>query len=84
MYVDKCKYIDVKTIINLQVHLLFLAAGVLEDKAGEKGLARGGGGVTEPMDGWGCAILALEVAPKNLFYKILCLLAISARKTMPH
>ena len=26
------------------------------------------------MDGWGCAILALEVVPKNLFYKILCLL----------
>ena len=38
LYGDKCKYIDVRNIINLQVHLLFLAAGVLEDKAREKGL----------------------------------------------
>ena len=35
---DKCKYIDVRYIINLQVHSLFLAAGLLEDKALEKGL----------------------------------------------
>ena len=44
-----------------------------------------GRGVSESMDGQGCAILALEVVPKkfnvlinilpkNLFYKILCLL----------
>ena len=38
-----------------------------------------GGGVSESTDGWGCAILALEVIPKkvlpkNLFYKILHLL----------
>ena len=32
----------------------------------------GGGGVSESMDGRGCAILALELVPKNLFYKILC------------
>ena len=31
-------------------------------------------GVSESMDGRRCAILALEVVPKNLFYKILCLL----------
>ena len=30
------KYIDVRNIINLQVHLLFLADGLLEDKAREK------------------------------------------------
>ena len=39
----------------------------------------GGGGGSELTDGWGCAILALEVIPKkilpkNLFYKILHLL----------
>ena len=28
----------------------------------------GGGGVSELMDGWGCAILALEVVPKNLIF----------------
>ena len=28
----------------------------------------GGGGVSESMDGWGCAILALEVVPKNLIF----------------
>ena len=25
-------------------------------------------GVSESMDGWGCAILALEVVPKNLIF----------------
>ena len=30
--------INVRNTINLQVHLLLLAAGVLEDKAREKGL----------------------------------------------
>ena len=30
-------YIDVRDVINFQVHLLFLAAGLLEDKAHEKG-----------------------------------------------
>ena len=39
LYGDKCKYIDVRNIINLQVYLLFLAAGVLADKAREKELA---------------------------------------------
>ena len=38
LYGDKCKYIDVRNIINLQVQSSFLAAGVLEDKAREKGL----------------------------------------------
>ena len=28
----------------------------------------GGGGGSESMDGWGCAILALEVVPKNLIF----------------
>ena len=28
----------------------------------------GGGGVSESMDGRGCAILALEVVPKNLIF----------------
>ena len=28
----------------------------------------GGGGLSESMDGWGCAILALEVVPKNLIF----------------
>ena len=27
-----------------------------------------GGGVSESMDGWGCAILALELVPKNLIF----------------
>ena len=36
MHGDKCKYIDVRDIINLQVHLLFLAARLLEDKARQK------------------------------------------------
>ena len=31
---DKCKYIDFRDIANLQVHLLFLAAGLLEHKKG--------------------------------------------------
>ena len=38
LYGDKCKYIDVGNIITLQVYLLFLAAGVLEDKVREKEL----------------------------------------------
>ena len=38
MYGDKCKYIDVRNIINLKVSLLFLAAGVLEDKVRENEL----------------------------------------------
>ena len=38
LYDDKCKYIDFRNIINFQSHLLFLAAGLLEDKAREKGL----------------------------------------------
>ena len=38
LYDDKCKYIDVRNIINLQVYLLFLAAGVLEDKVRENEL----------------------------------------------
>ena len=36
LYGDKCKYVDVRNVINLQVHLLFFAAEVLEDKAREK------------------------------------------------
>ena len=28
----------------------------------------GGGGVSESMDGRGCAILALELVPKNLIF----------------
>ena len=28
----------------------------------------GGGGVSVSMDGWGCAILALELVPKNLIF----------------
>ena len=39
LYGDKCKYTDVRNMIYLQVQLSFLAAGVLEDKAREKGLA---------------------------------------------
>ena len=26
------------------------------------------GGISESMDGWGCAILALEFVPKNLIF----------------
>ena len=37
LYGDKCMYIDVRNRINLQIHLLFLVAGVLEDKTREKG-----------------------------------------------
>ena len=37
LYGDKCKNIDVRDIINVQVHLLFfLAAGLFEDKARER------------------------------------------------
>ena len=39
-YGDKCKYIDVTNRINLQVYLLFLAAGVLEAKVREKELVK--------------------------------------------
>ena len=35
---DKCKYIDFRNITNLEIHLLFLVAGLLEDKAFRKGL----------------------------------------------
>ena len=35
---DKCKYIDFRNITNFQVHLLVLAAGLLEDKAFRTGL----------------------------------------------
>ena len=38
MYGDKCNHIDVRNIINLKVYLLFMAAGVLEDKVREKEL----------------------------------------------
>ena len=38
LYDDKCKYIDFRNIINFQIHLLFLAAGLLQDKVREKGL----------------------------------------------
>ena len=38
LYGDKCKCIDFRNVINFQVHLLFLAVGILEDKAREKGL----------------------------------------------
>ena len=34
---NKCKYIDYRNIIKFQVYLLFLAAGLLEGKAREKG-----------------------------------------------
>ena len=37
LYGDKCKSVDDRNIISLQVHLLFLAAGLLDDKACEKG-----------------------------------------------
>ena len=35
---DKCKYIDFINITNFEIHLLFLLAGLLEDKAFRKGL----------------------------------------------
>ena len=35
---DKCKHIDFRNITNVEIHLLFLAAGLLEDKAFKKGL----------------------------------------------
>ena len=35
---DKCKYIDFRTITNFEIHLLYLVAGLLEDKAFRKGL----------------------------------------------
>ena len=38
MYGNKCKYIDFRNIIYFEVHLLFLAAELLEDKVREKGL----------------------------------------------
>ena len=31
-------------------------------------LGGGGGGGSESMDGWGCAILALELVPKNMIF----------------
>ena len=43
----------------------------LEPRGGGGG---GGGRVSELMDRQGCAILALDVVPKNLFDKISCLL----------
>ena len=42
------------------IHLQFI--GVLFDPL----FAQSSGGVSESMDGQGCAILALEVVPKNL------------------
>ena len=33
---DKCKYIDFRNITNFQIHLLFLAAGLLQDKVRKK------------------------------------------------
>ena len=36
-------------------------------EAGSQG-GGGGGGVSESMDGRGCASLALEVVPKNLIF----------------
>ena len=38
LYGDKCKHIDFRNIINFQIHVLFLAAGLLQDKAREKNL----------------------------------------------
>ena len=35
---DKCKYKDFRNVINFEIHLLFLLAGLLEDKAFRKGL----------------------------------------------
>ena len=39
---------------------------MFDDEIGKQ--TRGGGGVSESMDRWGCAILALEVVPKNLIF----------------
>ena len=44
-------------------------------------------GVSESMDGRGCAILALELVHKNPTQKFILqdfMLAVSVRKTMPH
>ena len=30
---DECKYTDFRNITNFEIHLLFVAAGLLEDKA---------------------------------------------------
>ena len=35
---DKCKYIDFRNITNFEIHLLFLVAGLLKDKAFRKSL----------------------------------------------
>ena len=35
---DQCKYIDFINITNFEIHLLFLLAGLLKDKAFRKGL----------------------------------------------
>ena len=35
---DKCNYIDFRNITNFEIHLLFLAAGLLEDKVFRNGL----------------------------------------------
>ena len=35
---DKWKYIDVRNITNFEIHLLYLVAGLLKDKAFRKGL----------------------------------------------
>ena len=35
---DRCKYIDFRNITNFEIHLLFLVAGLLEDKAFRKSL----------------------------------------------
>ena len=34
---DKCTYIDFRNITNFEIHLLFLLAGLLEEKAFRKG-----------------------------------------------
>ena len=38
LYDDKCKYTDFRNVIKFQTQLLFLVAGLLEDKARENGL----------------------------------------------
>ena len=38
LYGDKCRYINFRNMINSQVNLLFLVAGLLEDRTCEKGL----------------------------------------------
>ena len=35
---DKCKYIDVINVTNFEIHLLFLLARLLKDKAFREGL----------------------------------------------